>query len=497
MESLESTVLAAARAGQLPILLDLLPKVSPQTSDWMGRTPLHRAARYNHISIVKLLLQHNALVNITDVHGQSPVHIAAKHGHYEVLYYLIQHTPHSITASACLPDIRNNCTPIEYIQQAETNKAKIKNKAKAKVEVEVEVADHQLTCATLIQLLTAAMKTAATSPFVPPIELFIRRNYCIRLKKKPFKTDDDDKKKKNYNNNNREDTATNPISNTLQYTNVDHQYFQTNGYYIFPPNVLSTNGLLQAQQNITNIYTTLHPNADILRLYNLHQCNETWILNIATHPTILSIVEKHCGLRFYFYLSHIISKPPHSKYAVPWHQDYRTKGNMQHCSIWIALDDMNETNGCVKCKPKQHLQGAMQTQDIGNVDFTSVLVNGKEEDDGEEDEDENSEEDEKDGDDDDDGDGKDGKKNGKDSAVFNLFMNAGQACILDPLMPHSSQENKSNKWRRALVLRYASCESHLQNEKKKETFPNIFKDGSWFADYRSGEVFEGVSLLCQ
>jgi hypothetical protein len=131
----------------------------------------------------------------------------------------------------------------------------------------------------------------------------------------------------------------------------------------------------------------------------------------------------------------------------------------------------------------------MQTKDIGNVDFTSVLVNGKEEDGGEEDE--------KDGDDGVDGDDDDGKKNGKDSAVFNLFMNAGQACILDPLMPHSSQENKSNKWRRALVLRYASCESHLQNEKKKETFPNIFKDGSWFADYRSGEVFEGVSLLCQ
>ena len=215
------------------------------------------------------------------------------------------------------------------------------------------------------------------------------------------------------------------------------------------------------------MYNHLHANADRLRLYNLHQCGEKWMLNLASHPAVTNIVAQHCGSDFYFYLSHVISKEPRSTYAVPWHQDYRTKGDMRHCSIWIALDAVDENNGCVACVPGAH-ELPMETCDLGCIDFTSVVVH-----------------------------------NELDSKALPLTMSAGQASILHPLMPHHSSENKSDRWRRALVLRFASAQCHVIQEQKtgkvveqqQEYYPAVFKDGSWFADYRTGEVFEGISLL--
>jgi ectoine hydroxylase-related dioxygenase (phytanoyl-CoA dioxygenase family) len=274
---------------------------------------------------------------------------------------------------------------------------------------------------------------------------------------------------------------------------MDHARFQTQGYHVFQPAFLSPEGLRHAQARVATVYQRLHPKADPLRLYNLHQCGESWVQALAHHPTVTAIVEQHCGPDFYFYLSHVISKQPRSTYAVPWHQDYRTKGGLLHCSIWIALDDVDEENGCVCCVPKGHANGALPTQDEGHIDFTSVL-------------------DEKDVV----GGGSSGGSGGgrtldagpggalscsEPKQVLPLTMRAGQASMLDPLMPHCSGRNRSaTRWRRALLLRYAGAQGHVMKWKKEVGegqggYPAVYKDESWFSDYRTGELFEGVSFL--
>ena len=45
----------------------------PDTADWMGSTPMHRAASKGHIKVVALLLQFQAQIDCADKEGNTPL----------------------------------------------------------------------------------------------------------------------------------------------------------------------------------------------------------------------------------------------------------------------------------------------------------------------------------------------------------------------------------------------------------------------------------------
>lgn len=56
---------------------------------FLGETPLHRAARFNHSAIARLLLRHGASLTTRDLHGNSPLHVAAHTGKAEMVELLV------------------------------------------------------------------------------------------------------------------------------------------------------------------------------------------------------------------------------------------------------------------------------------------------------------------------------------------------------------------------------------------------------------------------
>jgi len=68
--------------------------------DNAGYSPLHLAARYGHLEIVKILLQAGAKLDILDKFGWSPLHKAAYREHLEIVKILLQ--------AGADPDIQNN-----------------------------------------------------------------------------------------------------------------------------------------------------------------------------------------------------------------------------------------------------------------------------------------------------------------------------------------------------------------------------------------------------
>ena len=56
--------------------------------DIHGESPLHRAAKYDHLGTVRFLLARGANVDEADANGQTALHKAADYGHLEVVQYL-------------------------------------------------------------------------------------------------------------------------------------------------------------------------------------------------------------------------------------------------------------------------------------------------------------------------------------------------------------------------------------------------------------------------
>lgn len=86
-------LLEAARSGAEDTLLTLLTplNVNCHASDGRRSTPLHLAAGYNRIRIVKILLERGADVHAKDKGGLVPLHNACSYGHFEVTELLINH----------------------------------------------------------------------------------------------------------------------------------------------------------------------------------------------------------------------------------------------------------------------------------------------------------------------------------------------------------------------------------------------------------------------
>jgi hypothetical protein len=63
----------------------------PNIKNENGRTPLHWAAREDHVEVARLLLEHGADPNIQDKDGLTPLHVAAFYGHVEVVELLLEH----------------------------------------------------------------------------------------------------------------------------------------------------------------------------------------------------------------------------------------------------------------------------------------------------------------------------------------------------------------------------------------------------------------------
>jgi ectoine hydroxylase-related dioxygenase (phytanoyl-CoA dioxygenase family) len=78
------------------------------------------------------------------------------------------------------------------------------------------------------------------------------------------------------------------------------------------------------------------------------------------HPRFSQIAQQLTGANgIRFFHDHILFKMPGDSKPTPWHQDfpYWPMNEPGALSIWIALDDVNEQNGCMMFVPKSHKAG--------------------------------------------------------------------------------------------------------------------------------------------
>ena len=158
-------------------------------------------------------------------------------------------------------------------------------------------------------------------------------------------------------------------------------------------------------------------------------------LEIGKSDEIISQVKKILGPDVILWGMHIMHKPSKTGKKIPWHQDgtYWPINPKATCSVWIAITDVDTSNGCMKFIPKSHKRGMLKHLQEDNVKNEGELKGSL--------------------------DLKIDEKSFDENEAVNCIIKRGQVSFHDTYLLHSSNANFSDAPRKAIVLRYMPSSS--------------------------------------
>lgn len=152
------------------------------------------------------------------------------------------------------------------------------------------------------------------------------------------------------------------------------------------------------------------------------------VYDIATNPKIIDYVSDLLGDDVIGWGSHFFCKMPGDGKAVAWHQDasYWPLSPSKAVTVWLAIDDADQENACMKFVSGSHHFGHMtyRPSDSSDHNVLNQTIDNAEQ---------------------------------YGQVVWNP-LKAGEASIHSDLLLHGSDQNRSSRRRCALTLRYCAAE---------------------------------------
>lgn len=147
-------------------------------------------------------------------------------------------------------------------------------------------------------------------------------------------------------------------------------------------------------------------------------------LNYARDPNILDMAAQLIGPNICLWNMSFFAKPALNGKRTPFHQDgeYWPIQPLATCTVWIAVDEATEENGCLKYIPGSHRDNrllAHEVSDDPNITLNRELV----------------------------------KTEYDETKAESLILPAGGMAFHDVYLAHGSEENRSAKPRRGMTLR--------------------------------------------
>tara|TARA_Y100001970_G_scaffold62536_1_gene79925 strand:- start:3923 stop:4747 length:825 start_codon:yes stop_codon:yes gene_type:complete len=127
--------------------------------------------------------------------------------------------------------------------------------------------------------------------------------------------------------------------------------------YLAPINILSKHEALMARKEIELIEKKMPNEIEKSGRYNVHLISPK-LDSIVHNSKILDVVESIIGKNILVCSTTLFIKSPNEQEFVSYHQDAKYIGLEPHnwVTVWVALTDSFEKNGCMKMWPKSHLQ---------------------------------------------------------------------------------------------------------------------------------------------
>jgi ectoine hydroxylase-related dioxygenase (phytanoyl-CoA dioxygenase family) len=175
------------------------------------------------------------------------------------------------------------------------------------------------------------------------------------------------------------------------------------------------------------------------------------VYDLLTHPRLVAIVKDLLGENVIGWGSHYFCKMPRDGKRVSWHQDasYWPLTPSKTVTIWLAIDDADVENACMRFIPGSHLFGHLtwhlSEDDEGNVLNQSVP---------------------------------DAERFG---APVDNVLKAGEISIHSDLTLHGSEANDSDRRRCGLTLRYCAADvrAYMDWNKKGVVVSGVDPDEHW------------------
>ena len=171
----------------------------------------------------------------------------------------------------------------------------------------------------------------------------------------------------------------------------DVQFYRENGYWV-APRILSEEELEAVRRHhacvVAGNYETgrapwaRHPPLGepldrIVKIDNTYWADAT-LARLALHPLIGAMAARLAGASaIRLWHDQLLMKPQDSGVAgnVGWHQDYhywQCTTPPELLTAWVALDDVNEENGCMQMAPGSHRWGLLPEGDFLNKDLDAL-----------------------------------------------------------------------------------------------------------------------------
>ena len=175
------------------------------------------------------------------------------------------------------------------------------------------------------------------------------------------------------------------------------------------------------------------------------------IYDLITHPRIVPYIRDILGENVIGWGAHYFCKMPGDGKRVSWHQDasYWPMTPSKTVTLWLALDDANTENACMRFIPGSHHQGHL-TWKLSEEDEHNVLNQTVE----------NAE---------------------AFGEPVDVELQAGQISLHSDLLLHGSEANTSQRRRCGLTLRYCAAEvrAHMGWSGKGVIVSGVDPDGHW------------------
>ncbi len=160
--------------------------------------------------------------------------------------------------------------------------------------------------------------------------------------------------------------------------NTIRDHYAQDGFY-FPIRVFDKEEMVSYSKDLERVWEC----GQALKLGNHGQFNSPHVVfpfvnEMVRHPRVLDAAEAIIGPDILVWGGTFFFKPPHSSDFVSWHQDMTYWGLDQPESLvsaWIALEDVDQENGCMRFLARSHQAGIQDHEDTWFED--NILTRGQ------------------------------------------------------------------------------------------------------------------------